>query len=184
MSRAVLGPGTGAVSDRRGIQFMQRLHPHRTSWYITWGTFGSRLHGDDRPTVDKTHNVFGTPFVGENPDRLWSEVRRMTADTVWLGRAQQRFVQDTLPAVCGRGGWLLRVCAAGPDHVHVLCDVLPQTHGEQVRRLMKRWLTQSLARKWTVPLKGWWAEEGSNKAIRGEDYLNNAYNYIAGQRAG
>jgi hypothetical protein len=33
------------------------------------------------------------------------------------------------------------------------------------------------------PKATWWAEEGSNIAVKDEKYLNNVYNYIARQRA-
>lgn len=31
---------------------MQQLHPNLKTWHITWGAYGTRLHGGDRPTVD------------------------------------------------------------------------------------------------------------------------------------
>ena len=59
----------------------------------------------------------------------------------------------------------------------------PPVHGERVRRLIKRWVTQALNRRWPMPQGGsWWAEEGSNLAIHDESYLNNAFAYIRGQR--
>jgi REP element-mobilizing transposase RayT len=96
---------------------------------------------------------------------------------------QRQFVENTLPQICVRGGWLYRVCSAAPDHVHLLCDIVPEMHGEKVRRLVKRWLGQALSEKWPL-FEGasWWAEEGSNLAIHDEPYLNNAFSYIARQR--
>ena len=67
--------------------------------------------------------------------------------------------------------------------MHLLCDIVPEVHGEKVRRLVKRWLGQSLSERW--PLAGGChlvGEEGSNIAIHDEPYLNNAFGYIARQR--
>jgi len=97
---------------------------------------------------------------------------------------QGRYAEAQLPAICERGGWNYRICSAGPDHVHLLCDIVPDVHGEKVRRLVKRWLGQKLSEKWPQPKDAtWWAEEGSNKAIGDEGYLNNSYIYIFKQRA-
>jgi REP element-mobilizing transposase RayT len=162
---------------------MQKLDPRLTTWHITFGTYGTRLHGDYRATVDKQHNELGTPFIGTNDSRKNSEQKRMRFTPVILTSKQRSFLQNTAPALCERGGWQYRICAAGPDHFHVLLDIDPQIHGERVRRLLKRWLTQELNQHWTLPNDAvWWAEEGSNKAIHEEKYLNNAYNYIANQR--
>jgi hypothetical protein len=76
------------------------------------------------------------------------------------------------------------VCAAAPDHIHVLCDIVPEVHGEKVRRLLKRWLGQELSKQWPLPEgASWWAEEGSNIAVRDEKHLNNCFKYIFDQRA-
>jgi hypothetical protein len=70
-----------------------------------------------------------------------------------------------------------------PDHVHLLCDVIAEVHGEKVRCLVKRWLGQELSKRWQPPSGAtWWAEEGSNIAIDNEEYLNNCFIYIRDQR--
>ena len=96
---------------------------------------------------------------------------------------QCHYAESELPPICIRGGWNYRICSAAPDHVHLLCDIDPDVHGEKVRRLVKRWLGQALSSKWPLPDGAtWWAEEGSNKAIGDEGYLNNCYAYTLKQR--
>jgi hypothetical protein len=52
-----------------------------------------------------------------------------------------------------------------------------------VRRLLKRWLGQELSKQWPLPEDAtWWAEEGSNIAVRDEKYLNNCFKYIFDHR--
>jgi len=169
----------------------QTFTPGTTTWHITWGTYGTRLHGDDRPTVDKQHNTRSTPFLGADDQRRSGERDRQPHPAVRLTREQCLFIQEKIPAICERGGWELRVCAAAPDHVHVLLDINPEIHGQKVRRLLKRWVTEALNQAWP-PGSGrpgslaigatWWAEEGSNKAIKDIKYLNNAFNYVHDQR--
>jgi hypothetical protein len=195
VSRAVLGPGDRdekllvflvRIVRIRGMDLFvprQALDPERTAWHITFGTYGTRLHGGARPTVDKRHNRLHEPFVGQNKSRAVRERGRMKFPARYLSYPQRSFVEDRLPIICERGGWNYRVCAAGPDHVHLLCDILPAIHGERVRRLVKRWLGQALSESWSLPSgASWWAEEGSNKAIHDDAYLNNAFVYILRQR--
>ena len=64
----------------------------------------------------------------------------------FLTTEQREFAETELPKICERGGWSYRVCSAAPDHMHLLCDIVPEVHGEKVRRLVKRWFGQALER--------------------------------------
>jgi REP element-mobilizing transposase RayT len=162
----------------------QHLDSSRTTWHITFGTYGTRLPGGSRPSVDKRHNQFDTPFVLPKIERDDSARTRMKFPPRFLTIVQRQLAEMELPKICQRGGWSYRVCSAAPDHVHLLCDVVPTVHGEKVRRLVKRWLGQAISEQWPLPNGAtWWAEEGSNIAIHDEAYLNNAFGYIARQRA-
>ena len=52
-------------------QFVQGMTP----WHITFGTYGTRLHGTFAPTVDKQHNALGTEFLSKNAARVRSDRR-------------------------------------------------------------------------------------------------------------
>ena len=160
------------------------LDPSRTSWHITWGTYGTRLHGSQRPTVERDHNKRGEAFVPANPQREQAIKAILNFPPVFFTDQQRTFIEAELPTICLRGGWTHRIAAAATDHVHILCDIVPEVHGEKVRRLLKRWLGESLSQQWPLPPKAtWWGEEGANIAVKDEKYLNNVYNYIARQRA-
>jgi hypothetical protein len=161
----------------------QHLDPSRTTWHITFGTYGTRLQGGSRPSVDKQHNDLDVPFVPPKIEREDSARGRMKFPPRFLTMEQRQLVETELPRICERGGWSFRVCSAAPDHEHLFCDVAPAVHGEKVRRLVKRWLGQALSERWPIATgASWWAEEGSNIAIHDEPYLNNAFGYIARQR--
>jgi REP element-mobilizing transposase RayT len=161
----------------------QQFVPGFTPWHITFGTYGTRLHGSPAPTVDKQHNQLGAEFLTRNDIRVRSDRERMNFAARYLTSEQRLFIETEIPAICERGGWKHRTCAAGSDHVHLLCDVVPDVHGEKVRRLLKRWLGQALSERYPITDGAtWWAEEGSNIAIRDESYLNNCFAYIARQR--
>jgi hypothetical protein len=45
------------------------MHPRPIAYHITFGTYGTRLHGDPRGTVDRSMNRPGDPIIGA--DRAW-----------------------------------------------------------------------------------------------------------------
>ncbi len=109
----------------------QQLNPARTTWHITFGAYGARLHGDERPTVDLEHNQRGEAFVPADDGRSRRERDRMKFPPVRLTREQCLFIQEQLPQICERGGWTYRTGSAGEDHVHALIDMDPTVHGEK-----------------------------------------------------
>jgi hypothetical protein len=37
--------------------------PDPIAYFITFATYGTRLHGDERGTVDRTNNHYDTPYL-------------------------------------------------------------------------------------------------------------------------
>lgn len=157
-----------------------------TPWHITFGTYADRLHGDLRPTVDREHNVPGTPFLPTNRARLNRELATQLLPAVTLTPEQREFIEHTIPTLCDRGNWKLYTCAAAPNHVHTILAAPSHIHGKQIRPLLKRWLTQALAPHWPHPIKpdgsSWWAEGGSNLALNDPEHLERAIAYVDLQR--
>ena len=149
------------------------------AYHITFTTHGSRLHGDERPTVDRQHNEFGARFVDADPTRWSRERDLLPVPSIRLTHPQRAFIEQACPTLCARGGWDYHIAAAAPDHVHVLLSA--RADGKTVRRILKRWLSQSLSESWPPPPTGWWTECGSVKWLWKEDYLMNAARYIERQ---
>jgi REP element-mobilizing transposase RayT len=152
------------------------------AYHITWGTYGTRLHGDPRRTVDRKHNEVGSPVLGFDEHRWEREKQRLRFPPIWFTVEQMICVESLIPQVCQRGYWTHRASAAGPDHVHVILS--SPYEPEAIRRMFKRWLGQELSRKYPLPAGAtWWAECGSIRWIKDEQYYTNAVNYVMRQRA-
>src|SRR3990167_6381427 len=52
-------------------------NPIPLAYLITFTCFGTRLHGDESGSVDRNHNVPGTPFLPPDKTRLLAEEQRM-----------------------------------------------------------------------------------------------------------
>jgi REP element-mobilizing transposase RayT len=150
--------------------------------HITWGTYGTRLHGDSRGTVDRNDNQYQSPILGYDKLRWEKEKARLKFPPVIFSIQQRIRVESLVPAICKRGLWTYHACAAGPDHIHVVLSAIhpPQT----IRRLMKRWLGEELSTTNPLPENAtWWAECGSIRSLDSLRYFNSAMNYVSRQRA-
>ncbi len=159
----------------------------RTVWHISVGTYGSRLHGSDEPTVDRQHNQRGEPFIPRDDQRRRSAEDKMRSDAVMLSAEQCTAIEKAIPDICRRGGWNFHECAAPPppdnDHFHVVLDADPSADPKVIRELVKRWLTQSLDEQFPRPESGaWWVKGGSTKPVKDEAYYRNVTAYVRRQR--
>jgi exodeoxyribonuclease V alpha subunit len=152
------------------------------AYHISFGTYGVRIHGDIRFTVDRRHNTYGEPFIERDDPRSNAETEQTKFPPIFLTREQRLFVEEALPSICDRGGWKHVTSAAGPDHVHVVLST--ERECEKVRNWLKRWLGEALTKEWRSPASGtWWAEGGSIKWVWGEEYLGEVIEYVRNQRA-
>lgn len=151
------------------------------AYHITFGTCGTRLHGDERGTVDRRQNRPGDPIIGRDPD--WEALDRclMRFAPIRLTHEQRVFAERTAVDVCKRGDWLLHNVAARPDHVHVCLSA--SRDGEAIRKWFKRWLGEALSEGWPLEKdQSWWSVGGSVKWVWDSFYLQNVYEYLREQR--
>jgi REP element-mobilizing transposase RayT len=152
------------------------------AYHITFGTYGTRLHGDERGTVDRGMNHPGDPIIGSDPSWWERERVRMKFAPVELTREQMKFAESVMLAICERGGWTFHTGAGGPDHVHVL--LTSDAEGDAVRKWFKRWMGEALSARWPREEgAAWWAEGGSVKWVWERPYFRNVFDYLERQRA-
>ena len=192
---------------RSRLGYTDRMSVHPLAYHITFGTYGTRLHGDPRGTVDRKANKPGDPIIGAEPD--WERMERSSLrfPAMLLTTENRSFIEFVVPSLCDRGGWELHVCAAKPDHVHVL--LATSREAKPVRRWLKTWLSQALneclgseppavradrdhrSRLGNEGLgneggedrnRSWWSKGGSIKWVWDEKYFDNVYDYIVRQR--
>jgi len=152
------------------------------AYHITFGTYGTRLHGDNRGTVCRKINDFRDDIIGEDRDWEWAEQTMLRFPPRVLTTHQRNLIESSAPAICARGGWELVAIAAAPDHVHTILKA--NVDGEQIRKWLKRWLSEALTAKWPLePEQVWWAECGSVKWVWTTDYYEKVVNYVKRQRS-
>jgi len=152
------------------------------AYHITFGTYGARLHGDPRGTVDRRQNAHGQHIVECSEGRERLEAGQLRRPPVLLTTEQRASAQEALVDVCLRGGWELIQVACRSDHVHVLLS--SDRDPKAIRRWLKRWLGEAMSARWPLPYgQSWWAKGGSTKWVWDEAYLRSVDEYLRSQRA-
>lgn len=147
--------------------------------HLTFGTYGTRLHGGMAPTVRRPQNRVGDPFVEWDPDLYEACRSSLKESPCYFDMEQRLFVEDEIPTICIRGGWTYHLACCQPDHVHSLLSAVAEP--KAVRKWLKTWLSQALNKRFSR--RTWFAEGGSGKWVFDDDYFQNVYQYILKQRA-
>src|SRR4051794_28075076 len=139
------------------------------AYHITWTTYGTWLHGDERGWVESGR------FEVLPPDPRREEVARgrMAASPTRLDVARRCLVEQTIRDHCAIRRWALHTLNARSNHVHVVvsADVSPEAVMNQLKAWCSRRLTAHAAATEAGPARGrrrWWTEHGSTKWINDE----------------
>lgn len=72
---------------------------------MTFSTYGSWLHGDERGSVDKKHNEYRSPLVADNAALRGKERSALRNAPLILDRGDQHIVLQAILRVCETRGW-------------------------------------------------------------------------------
>jgi REP element-mobilizing transposase RayT len=126
------------------------------AFFLTFTTYGTRLHGDDRGTVDRGHNTFGSRVLRPDPGRREFTRQRLAGPPMTLGATHRQVVEAAIREVCRTRGWRLHAVHARSNHVHVVASA--SVEPEVLLTTFKAWATRRLrdadlvtsdARVWT-----------------------------------
>ena len=98
-------------------------------YLITFRTRGTWLHGDERGSTSRHHNIYGTPKLKYEPKWLDTNRARLKADPVVLTPRQRACVRKAVIETCSIRGWKLFAINIRTNHVHVVVwapDIRPE----------------------------------------------------------
>ncbi|RME40720.1 MAG: hypothetical protein D6788_02755, partial [Planctomycetota bacterium] len=152
--------------------------PVPQAYLITFHTYGTWLHGNKQGSVDREHNVYGTPFLSEDEKRERDEFIRLKHKPVVLDANRRTVVEAALEEVCRVRGWTLHARNVRTNHVHVVvsADVPP----ERVMNDFKSYATRRMVERGVLqPSQKAWTRHGSTRYLWTEDAVAAACRYVA-----
>src|SRR5262245_55591491 len=88
------------------------------AYFISFRCYGTWLHGDDRCSTDRHHNVYGTPFIPSN--KRWRRYNELLLKQppVRLDAARRNAAEKAIRETCEKRRWLLMAVNVRTNHVH------------------------------------------------------------------
>ncbi len=146
--------------------------------FFTFRCYGTWLHGDERGSVDRNNNRYGTPRI--QPSSNWQKHNegRLLHPPVVLTAAQRRSVERSIRDTCEKRGRTLLAINVRTNHIHlVVCigakrpkDALIALKANATRQLREDQL-------WTLEHTPW-ADKGSKRNLWNERSVFEACDYV------
>jgi REP element-mobilizing transposase RayT len=150
---------------------------HLITALISWTCYGQWLHGDARGSVDREHNVVGTPWLPADATVESSERQCMTEPPYVMDAARRSVVLAAIREVCAFRKWTLHAVHVRATHVHVV--VSGAQTPERMMNDLKAYGSRALNKAgFDRPDCKRWTRHGSTRYINNESYLTAAINYV------
>ncbi len=146
------------------------------AYFITFTTYGAWLHGRAPGSVDREHNVPGTPFLPPDDAREREMRAAMRQEPYVLDELRRQVVLRTIKEVAAHRKWKLWAVHVRSNHVHVVisADCKP----EKVMADLKAWCSRRLREACNESSdRDRWAQHGSTRYLNDDKSFDAAVKY-------
>ena len=147
------------------------------AYLISFRTYGTWLHGDNRGSIDRFHNHYRSPYL--NPNENWHTYNQtlLRAKPLLLNSKQRKSVEAAIRQTCEIRKWSLHAVNVRTNHGHIV--VTANCIPEVVLNALKANATRQLREEelWTHPFSPW-ADKGSNRRLWNQRSVIRAIDYV------
>ena len=154
------------------------------AYLITFRCYGTWLHGDERGSVDRSHNRFGSPYICVDERRRQRETQVLKSEPVLLDAPKRESVEAAIRETCELRGWRLRAINVRTNHVHTVVSIGATPPGRALNAFKAnstRRLRQS--GQWSQPHSPW-VDKGSRRFLWNEPSIERAVEYVKNGQGG
>ncbi len=147
------------------------------AYFLSWHTYGTWLHGDERGSVDRDHNRYETPFVDASSNRKQFMQAEQKHPSLSLNQEQREQVFLALRETCDFRSWKLIALHVRTTHVHVV--VAAAGPPEPVLTTLKAYATRRLRQNGCAePERPVWSRHGSTRYLWDQIGVESVVRYV------
>ena len=147
------------------------------AYLITFRSYGTWMHGDERGSIDRHHRGYDTPALPPSLRREEIEGRWLKQPPVIFDLRQRRAIERGIKETCQFRKWNLWTVNVRTNHVH--CVLTAHFSAKRVMAALKANATRTMrdAGCWQTTASPW-SRGGSTKYIWTDEELRNAIAYV------
>jgi len=147
------------------------------AYFITFTTYGTWLHGRAQGSVDREHNLPGTPYWPANANLERKMGTAMRQEPYVLDEQRRKIVSRTIQEVATHRRWRLWAIHVRSNHVHVV--ITAECRPEKVMVDIKAWCSRRLREAGNESAdRDRWTQHGSTRYLNDENAFNGAVKYV------
>jgi REP element-mobilizing transposase RayT len=147
------------------------------AYFITFTTYGTWLPGRAPGSVDREHNVPGTPFLPADAEMEAKHRAALRQEPYFLDEPRRKVVLHTISEVATHRGWKLWAVHVRTNHVHIV--VTAASKPEKVMIDFKAWASRCLREALNEPPdRDRWSQHGSTRYLNSEPALQAEIVYV------
>jgi REP element-mobilizing transposase RayT len=148
------------------------------AYFLTWTTYGTWVHGDERGSVDDAHNRVGEARLVEDSTRRAGWFGALRERPFLLDERARVIVEDSIRDHADRRRWRIDALAVCSNHVHVVVAA-PSHRPAIVAGQFKAWGTRRLRAAGLIgDRERVWTKMGSTRSIHTEASRVAAVDYV------
>jgi REP element-mobilizing transposase RayT len=154
------------------------------AYLISFRCYGTWLHGDERGSIDRFHNVYQSPYI--EPNSGWKDYNasKLKSEPVRLSAAQRNVVEVAIREVCEYKQWFLHAISIRTNHGHTVVSI-GEASSKTALNALKAYATRHLRSTGLWPHSySPWADKGSRCRIWNEESLHRAIDYVVNGQGG
>jgi REP element-mobilizing transposase RayT len=148
------------------------------AFLITFRCYGTWVHGDDRGSVDASHNRYKAPYALPNQRRHQHNLGTLKSEPLILNAGQRASVEAAIRETCTIRKWFLHALNVRTNHVHVVVSV-GDKKPEVALNAFKANSTRQMRQdgNWRHEYSPW-VDKGSKRYLWNERSLEQAIDYV------
>jgi REP element-mobilizing transposase RayT len=151
------------------------------TYLITFVCYGCHLHGSESGSVDRQHNIRGTPLLELDSSRAKEESDRMDQPPYNLDQVRRDLVLEAIQNVCAHRDWGLLAAHVRSTHLHAV--VAAEAPPERIMIDFKAYASRNLNRiGLDTPDRKRWARHGSTRFLRKPEDISAAVQYVVDEQ--
>jgi REP element-mobilizing transposase RayT len=151
--------------------------PKPLAYFITFSSYGTRLHGSENGSVDRNHNQYGDYLIPPKPLLESYEKQTQKSPTVTFESEHRHIILETTRGVSAYRHWRLFAIHVRTNHVHVV--VSADAEPEKALHDFQAYATRRLREKYpALNNRKIWTRHGSTRYLWNRKSLTEAIHYV------
>ena len=148
------------------------------AYLITFRTYGTWLHGDERGSIDRHNNIYGASRYAPEPH--WNQISkdRLKREPVSLDAVRRNCVEKAMRETCEKRSWHLIALNIRTNHVHVVTAIGNKAPAAALNAFKANATRQMRSEMCWVSELTPWADKGSERYLWSEKHIADAADYV------